>query len=182
MTGFGLHLPPIEGIDVDDLLALPEGYRYELHEGNLFIMTPSTFWHKVIARRLLLMLLGAGSDALLDPGVLGERPRDTRLPDLGVVNALPPGLASYSNLPGSAYRLVIEVVSTNSMNGEYTDKMDWYAERGIPEYWIVDQAPEPSDGEATVLIFRLPQTDGKPEYVRERTVLLSELEAEYAAR
>ena len=41
-----LNLPPIESIDVDDLLTLPEGYRYELHEGNLVIMTPSTFWHK----------------------------------------------------------------------------------------------------------------------------------------
>ena len=40
----GLNLPPIEDIDVEDLLALPEGYRYELHEGNLVIMTPSTFW------------------------------------------------------------------------------------------------------------------------------------------
>jgi Uma2 family endonuclease len=160
---------------------LPEGYRYELREGNLNIMAPSTFWHKVIARRLLLMLLEAGLDALLDPGVLGARPRDNRLPDLGVVDALPPGLATYSNLPGSAYRLVIEVVSENSMNGEYTDKMDWYAQRGIPEYWIVDQAPEPSDDEATVLIFKLPETNGKPEYVRERTVLLSEIEAEYTS-
>jgi hypothetical protein len=40
----------------------------------------------------------------------------------------------------------------------------------------VDQAPEPPDDEATVLIFKL--MDGKPEYVRERNVLLSELEAE----
>ena len=37
-----LHLPPIESLDVEDLLTLPEGYRYELHEGNLFIVTPST--------------------------------------------------------------------------------------------------------------------------------------------
>jgi Uma2 family endonuclease len=52
----GLMLPPIEQPDVDDLASLPEGYRYELHEGNLVIMTPSSYWHKVIARRLLLML------------------------------------------------------------------------------------------------------------------------------
>ena len=176
----GLHLPPIEGIDVDDLLTLPEGYRYELHEGNLVIMTPSTFWHKEMASRIRDMLRAAGLRAFQDPGVLGDRPRDTRLPDVGVIDVLPPNTDSYSNLPGSAYRLVVEVVATNSMNGEYTDKMDWYAQRGIPEYWIVDQAPEPSDNEATVLIFKL--ADGKPEYVRERTVLLSELEAEYAGR
>jgi len=49
----GFNLPPIEDIDVEDLLALPEGYRYELREGNLVIITPLTFWHKAMARRLL---------------------------------------------------------------------------------------------------------------------------------
>jgi Uma2 family endonuclease len=179
-----LNLPPIESLDVDDLLTLPEGYRYELHEGNLVIMTPSTFWHKEIAWRLLFMLRAAGLRAFQDPGVLGDRPRDNRLPDVGVVEGLPSGRAttSYSNLPGSAYRLVVEVVSENSQNGEYTDKMDWYAQRGIPEYWIVDQAPDRSDDDALVLVFRLAQPDGKPAYVRERNLLLSELEAEYEAQ
>src|SRR5690242_4510221 len=103
-----LNLPPIESLDVEDLLTLPEGYRYELHEGNLVIMTPSTFWHKDMARRLLLMLHRAGLNVFQDPGVLGVRPRDCRLPDLGVVDVLPPGTLKYSNLPGSAYRLVVE--------------------------------------------------------------------------
>ena len=57
VTGF--NWPPIEDLDVEDLLALPEGYRYELHEGNLVIMTPSSFWHKEMTRRLLFMLHAA---------------------------------------------------------------------------------------------------------------------------
>jgi len=174
-----LYLPPIESIDVDDLLTLPEGYRYELHEGNLVIMTPSTFWHKVMARRLLLMLHAVGLNVLQDPGVLGDRPRDCRLPDLGVVDVLPPALASYSNLPGSAYRLVVEIVSENSRHGEYTDTMDWYALRGIPEYWIVDQAPGRPDDDALVLVHTLSHSGGKPAYAQERELLLTELEAEY---
>lgn len=177
-----LNLPPIESLDVEDLLTLPEGYRYELREGNLVIMTPSTFWHKAMARRLLLMLHAAGLDVFQDPGVLGDRPRDCRLPDLGVVDVLPPGLASYSNLPGTAYRLVVEIVSENSLNGEYTDKMDWYARRGISEYWIVDQAPDRPDADALVHIHRLQPSDGPVAYVCERTLLLSELEAEYRAK
>jgi Uma2 family endonuclease len=180
MTSF--NLPPIESIDVEDLPNLPEGYGYELHEGNLVIMTPSTFWHKVTARRLLLMLHAAGFNAFQDPGVLGDRPRDCRLPDVGVVDVLPPGLASYSNLPGSAYLLVVEVVSENSLNGEYTDKMDWYAQRGIPEYWIVDQAPDRADDDALVQIHRLMPSGGKRAYAWERSLLLSQLEAEYRAR
>ncbi|MCU7724789.1 Uma2 family endonuclease [Actinoplanes sp. KI2] len=175
-----LNLPPIESLDVEDLLSLPEGYRYELHEGNLVIMTPSTFGHKSIARRLFLMLHTAGLDVFQDAGVLGDRPRDCRLPDVGVVTgALPGGKQGYSNLPGSAYRLVVEVVSENSLNGEYTDKMDWYAKRGIPEYWIVDQTPDRDEDDAHVRILRLPP--GKSTYAWERSLLLSELEAEYRA-
>jgi Uma2 family endonuclease len=175
----GLVLPPIEQLDVDDLASLPEGYRYELHEGNLVIMTPSSFWHKAMARRLMLMLHAAGADVFQDPGVRGDRPRDNRLPDLGVVTRLPPGLAAYSNLPGSAYSLVIEIVSEHSENGEYTDKAVWYAQRGIPEYWIVDQTPERVDDDALVLIHRLTLSGGHPAYVRQQTLLLSDLEVEY---
>jgi Uma2 family endonuclease len=174
----GLKLPPIEHIDVDDLVSLPKGYRYELHEGNLVIMTPSTFWHKEMAGRLFLLLHAAGARVFQDPGVRGDRPRDCRLPDLGVVTRLPAGLASYSNLPGSAYSLVVEIVSEHSENGEYTDKALWYARQGIPEYWIVDHTPERDDDDGLVHIHRLTLTGERPAYARERTVLLSELEKE----
>jgi len=177
VTGF--NLPPVGDLDVEDLLTLPKGYRYELHEGNLVIMTPATFWHREISRRLMFMLHAAGLNAFQDPGVVGDRPRDCRLPDVGVVTELPPRKSSYSNLPGSAYLLVAEVVSPNSLNGEYTDKMDWYAQRGIPQYWIVDQAPDRSDDDALVIIHRLESFGGKAVYGCERSLLLSELEAEY---
>src|SRR3954451_19855080 len=98
-----LNLPPIESLDVEDLLSLPRGYRYELHEGNLVIMTPSTFWHKDMARRLFRMLDATGANVFHDPGILSGRPRDCRLPDVGVVTDLPADTADYSNLPGSAY-------------------------------------------------------------------------------
>ncbi|WP_250036946.1 Uma2 family endonuclease [Paractinoplanes maris] len=177
----GLNLPPIEDLDVEDLLTLPEGYRYELHEGNLVIMTPSTFWHKEVSARLMIMFRAAGLRAFQDPGVLGDRPRDNRLPDVGVVEVALSNLASYSNLPGSAYRLVVEVVSENSLNGEYTDKLSWYAQRGIPEYWIADQTPDRSDDDALVRIHRLVLSEGKRDYVWERSLLLSELEAEFGS-
>jgi Uma2 family endonuclease len=178
----GLNLPPIEDIDVDDLALLPGGYRYELHEGNLVIMTPSTFWHKAMARRLLLMLYAAGLEVFQDTGIRGDRPRDCRLPDLGVVNDLPPDMADYSNLPGSAYRRIIEIVSENSANGEYAENARWYADRGIPEYWIVDRTPERSHDDAIVHLHRLTLSGGVPAYARERSVRLSDLEAEHRAK
>jgi len=176
-----INLPPIEDIDVDDLASLPEGYRYELHYGNLVVMTPSTYWHKVMAKRLLLLLHAAGLEVLQDPGIRGDRPRDSRLPDLGVVVNLPPELPEYSNLPGSAFRMVIEIVSEDSPNGEYGDKAGWYAERAIPEYWIVDRTPDRSYDDAMVHLHRLGLSGGSPTYMRERSVLLSDLEKEYRA-
>lgn len=178
-----LNLSLIEDLDVEDLVSLPKGFRYELHHGNLVIMTPSTFWHKAMVRRLFLMLHAAGLDVFQDPGVRGARPRDCRLPDLGALAvSLPPDPATYSNLPGSAYRLVVEVVSKNSENGEYSHKATWYAECGVPEYWIVDEAPDRSDHDAVVSIRRLSETADGPAYAEERTLLLSELEAEYRAK
>jgi len=175
-----LSLPPIEEIDVDDLVLLPRGYRYELHDGNLVIMTPSTFWHKEMAWRLMLMHRMVGARAFQDPGVKGDRPRDCRLPDVGVVTKLPPNTTTLSNLPGSAYSLVIEIVSPGSVNGEYTEKAAWYAERGIPEYWIVEQTPDRDGDDALVSLHRLVLAGGQPPaYLRERTVLLSDLEAEF---
>jgi len=92
------------------------------------------------------------------------------------VATLPPDLADYSNLPGSAYQLVIEVVSENTPNGEYTAKSAWHAERGIPEYWIADRVHDDA------IVHLLALSEEKPVYERQRTVLLSELEAEYRAR
>ncbi|WP_230860594.1 Uma2 family endonuclease [Actinoplanes aureus] len=181
MTEPGLHLPPIEGLDVEDLARLPRGYRYELHGGNLVIMTPTTFWHKAMAGRLFLMFHAAGLTVFQDPGVRGDRPRDCRLPDVGVVDALPPGMLRYSNLPGTAYRLVVEIVSANSPDGEFTHKALWCAEQGIPEYWIVEETSDHSDDDAMVSIRRLTDAGGGPAYVEERSLLLSELEAEYRA-
>jgi hypothetical protein len=59
-------------------------------------------------------------------------------------------------------------------------KSAWYAERGIPEYWIADRTPDRVHDDAIVHIMAL--SDEKPEYERQRSVRLSELEAEYRAR
>ncbi|MEU4626052.1 Uma2 family endonuclease [Actinoplanes sp. NPDC023801] len=176
-----LNLSSIENLDVDDLISLPKGFRYELHNGNLVVMTPSTFWHKEMTGRLYFMLRLAGLRVFQDPGVRGARPRDLRLPDVGVVTHLPAGMTNYSNLSPSAYSLVVEVVSKNSPNGEFLEKKLWYAEHGIPEYWIVEETPDACDDDGVVTIMRLDETGDEPDYPKERTLLVSELEAEYRA-
>lgn len=175
----GLNLPRIEDLDVDDLASLPKDYRYELHEGHLVVMTPSTYWHKVMARRLVHMLYAAGLEALQETGVRGDRPRDLRLPDVGVISELPHEVADFSNLPGSAFQMVIEIVSEGSENGEFTEKAIWYARQRIAEYWIVERTPERSHDDAVVLLHRLVLSGKDPAYALVRTARLSELEIEY---
>lgn len=173
-----IGLPRIEDIDVGDLASLSRPYRYEMRGGNLVISPPSTYWHKLVARRLMIMLYEAGLEVLPDTGVRGGRPRDMRLPDLGVVKDLPPDVADYSTLPGFAFGLVVEIVEAESVNGEYGDKLHWYAECGIAEYWIVDH----SGDDALVHLHRLKLAGGVPAYERERSVLLKRLEAEFRAK
>jgi Uma2 family endonuclease len=175
-----INLPPVETLDVDDLASLPRGYRYELHNGNLVIMTPSTYWHKWMARRLVDMFCAAGLEAVQDAAIRGDRSRDNRVSDVGVLAGTLVEVAEDVNLPGAAFRLIAEVVSRNL--GEYTDRARWYAERGIPDYWIVDRTPERARDDASVHIHQLKLSDAAaPAYVRVRTVRLSELEAERRA-
>ncbi|WP_250036948.1 Uma2 family endonuclease [Paractinoplanes maris] len=176
----GFFLPPIEDLDVEDLASLPKPYRYELREGNLVVTAPATYWHKIMCRRVLTLLHAAGHNVSIDPGLRGDRPRDNRVPDLGVVTRLPADLATFSNLPASSFSLVVEIVSEGAANGEYTDKAAWYAAHGIPEYWIVDRTPDHAEDDAFVLVHRLLLAGGEPVYGRERNVLLSELESEYS--
>ncbi|HEX5205199.1 MAG TPA: Uma2 family endonuclease [Actinoplanes sp.] len=141
----------------------------------------TTFWHKAIAGRLLSMRGADGAHAFDRPALHGDNPGDYVLPDIGVITRLPPDRLTCSALPGSAFTLVAEIVDLGGDEGERADKMDWYAQRGIPEYWIADQAPDRSDDDALVIVHRLESFGGKSVYQCERSLLLSELEAEYRA-
>ncbi|WP_306206666.1 Uma2 family endonuclease [Actinoplanes sp. RD1] len=177
-----LHLSELETLDVDDLVRLPRGYRYELHDGALVIAPRPSPWHRGMVQRVLTLLLGDGLEAFAGPGVRGTRPRDSRIPDLGVFSGVPAAVADCSHLPGSAYPLIVEVVSGPWPNGEYTGRAHWYAEQGIPEYWIVDRAPVRSHDDAQVHQHRLALGGPGPAYLRERSLLLSDLEAEHRAK
>ncbi|MCO8276934.1 Uma2 family endonuclease [Actinoplanes sp. TRM 88003] len=180
MTTFSL--PHIEDIDVEDVAALPGPYRYELRGGSLLVMPPTTFWHKIVVRELMVLLHSAGHHVLPDTGIRGDLPRDMRLPDLGVVTDLPSGPADCTTLPGSAFALVAEVVSAGSGHDERIDKLRWYADRGIAEYWIADSDPDHPHTDAVVHIHRLRLVDGVQAYELERSVRLSELGAERGAK
>lgn len=118
--------------------------RYELVRGKLLFMTPPTVRHLLIAKfierildaeisRLKLQLV-----ALREAGVQTEFD-SSRLPDVCVVTE--EQVSELMDKPAVfrvPARLAVEVVSPSSVKRDYEEKSLEYANKGIPEYWIVD--------------------------------------------
>jgi Uma2 family endonuclease len=126
---------------------LPEG-RCEFDDGDLIDLMPESELNDWIADYLfhLLLLAKITLPRLIRPGrceveVPGQ-PR-TRFPDLVILDPAHIDLAKRRltitrEMP--APRLVVEVVSPGKKNRDrdYIAKRKQYAERGIPEYWLID--------------------------------------------
>ena len=126
---------------------LPEG-RHEYVDGSLLELMPEGEENDWIANYLfhLLLLANITQPRLIRPGrcevaVFGK-PR-TRFPDLVILDEAHPYLTKRRltithEMP--APRLVVEVISSGKKNRDrdLVDKRKQYAERGIPEYWLID--------------------------------------------
>jgi Uma2 family endonuclease len=132
-----------------DISELPEG-RCEYWDGELVPVMSESLLNEAIANYLYLVLWQMGVNlALISPGkvsiVVRGRPR-TRFPDLTLLDDPHLILMESSTRLGATMpppRLVVEVVSPGDENSEnyirdYQDKRDQYADRGIPEYWLID--------------------------------------------
>jgi Uma2 family endonuclease len=164
---------PISGEwTIADLEELPRGTRAEVHNGNLYVMSPARLWHQHVESTLRNILASARQFAFTQVGVL-RTTKDTRVAEVGVFYEEPTDPNAAWHDP-AALALVAEVWSPSS------DKKDrnpsWYAERGIPEYWLA----EPIDGEpwgSLVTMYELAHTlSGNTEYVERRRVTLAELQ------
>jgi Uma2 family endonuclease len=119
--------------------------RYELVDGELVLMTPPVFRHSDIVNFLYLcfyfQIQREQKDWLVRQGDVGVRTglRRSRLPDVSVIDG-----QQWRNLENSPavlqvpLILAVEVVSKSSQKTDYQDKRKEYADRRIPEYWIVD--------------------------------------------
>ena len=136
-------------LDAEDWvrLGLPEG-RCEYWEGELVELMTEGQWNDWIADYLFYLLLQAKvtQPNLIRPGrcevEVAGRPR-TRFPDLVILREEHLALTQRRLLITRAMpspRLVVEVVSPGKKNRErdYIAKRQQYAERGIPEYWLID--------------------------------------------
>lgn len=159
-------------LTVDDLLSLPTDYRYELHEGNLYVMSPAIMWHSRICSRLYNALRAAGKVAYVEVGIK-FRERDSRTPDIAVFKDPPDENRAF--FPPSDFLLVVEIVSPSSEDSDRIYKPQHYARARIPEYWRVERADDGDDA----LIFQhelTPTAHGTPVYVQTEVTKLSQLE------
>lgn len=127
----------------EDYCALPDdGLRYEIIEGFLFSEPSPRRAHQQVAANLLMILrapvrernLGEVYIAPFD--VILER-RTVVVPDLVFVARDRAGVVSERAVEG-APDLIIEIISPGTARRDRVAKLNAYARRGVPHYWLVD--------------------------------------------
>src|SRR3954466_161747 len=147
---------------------LPDSVRYELHGGQILVMSPATRWHTRVQRLIADFLEGQGRSADIEIGLL-IAPGETRVLDVAVLT----GDAGYERayFRPEEIELAVEVVSPSSREADYVDKPTLYARLGIAEFWRADRDEKQV---VQVSMFRLDRDRGV--YTLTETAALDELE------
>ena len=137
----------------DDYRQLPEDKRYEILDGELYMVPAPNIRHQRVFRELFQALLNHVQEQAL--GEVLSAPCDVLLsnedvlqPDILFVGKERLGIIGDANIPG-APDLVIEILSPATRQRDLTIKRKIYARYGVQEYWIVD--PEASTVEVLAL-------------------------------
>jgi Uma2 family endonuclease len=139
-------------------LDLPEGWRAEIIEGDIHIMTPSTNEHghivSLLHRQLIVETMSPGSgvaDAEIYQAIGMRLPvlDNHYIPDLLVLPSPAPGLGADQVAEDAL--LVVEVTSKSTAHKDRKAKLWGYAHAGVPLYLLVDRwDPETGQGEVTL--------------------------------
>lgn len=138
-------------ITYEDLCRMPsDGNRYELFEGEAYVVPSPDFWHQEVLGNLYSEFRAAiadGSVVLFAPMDVILAPATVPQPDLIFVRAANRGVVQ-DRIRG-APDLVAEVLSRSTESRDRGLKMETYARYRISEYWLVD----PKEG--VIEIYRL---------------------------
>ncbi len=161
-------------LDTDTRCELVDGYLVEMGAESTLNINIAIFLIVTFAQLVPTHCIHRGTEIQ----VKGEL-ANTRYPDLMVLTeecaaALTDKNRALITLDMPAPALVIEVVSNSdgdvrSRNRDYVDKRKEYAQRGIPEYWIIDPIA------ATVLILKLVEHEYQEQSFMENDLLISPL-------
>ncbi|MGH7295639.1 MAG: Uma2 family endonuclease [Polyangiaceae bacterium] len=128
----------------DDFVALGEDDLRELIDGELVEVEVPTRTHEEIVGWLVYFLRGwteAGHGGTVLPSGYKLRVSDRRgvMPDAQLFRAgNEPPRDQEQGLARGTPDLVVEVVSPSSQRCDRVTKLRWYAQLGVPEYWLVD--------------------------------------------
>lgn len=135
-----------------DYLRLPEDKRYEILDGEIYVVPAPNTRHQRISKRLEIALVQHAEERGF--GEILHAPYDVILseenvvqPDILFVRKERAGIIGEINLRG-APDLAIEILSPGTRDKDLEIKRKTYADFGIQEYWIVD--PEAGTVEALV--------------------------------
>jgi Uma2 family endonuclease len=125
-----------------DYLQLPEDKRYEILEGELYVVPAPNTRHQRISKRIQIALItqieekGVGEifNAPFDVVFSDE---NIAQPDLLFVSSERLGIIGEANLP-AAPDMVVEILSPGTRKKDLAIKRKIYARFGVREYWIVD--------------------------------------------
>ncbi len=139
----------------EDFVALDDDDLRELIDGELVEVEVPTFGHEEIVATLAYFLrawVEAGHGGRVVASGYKVRVSDRRgvMPDLQLYrsgNDAP--VTQQQGLVQGRADLVVEIVSPSSRRYDRVKKLNWYAQLGVPEYWIID--PEARTLERLVL-------------------------------
>ena len=130
----------------EELSRLPEGWRYEIDEGELVIMAPAGFERTDISGRVTVLLgqfilsQGLGKILTAEPGFrLRRDPETLRAPDVAFISneriALIADPKKFSEVPPD---LAVEVLSPSNAQVDMGRKVEQYLAAGVRSVWILD--------------------------------------------
>ena len=124
-----------------DYLALPGYERYEIHDGELVLLTSANTPHQHASKKLILQLLeveasGLGT-AYFAPFDVVFSDTEVVQPDLMFIARERYDIITHANVQ-AAPDLVVEILSPSTASRDWNYKQGLYAKYGVKELWMVD--------------------------------------------
>jgi Uma2 family endonuclease len=160
-----LATKPERRLTYEDYVGFPEGERWEVIDGEAFVVPSPNRRHQLIAGEIYRqtanhLKVHGGGEVYIAPFDVVLDPSDILQPDVVFIAAQDLGVLTDANVWGTP-TWVVEVLSPSHPERDKRLKLQRYERFGVPEYWIVDPS------EDTVEIHRLSAGSyGMPTVVR----------------
>jgi len=130
-------------VTVEEFLKLPpaKGGHYELHHGEVILVTAPKWGHHRIQKRVELVLnelIGADGEVSIEVSFQPTPEHEVWVADVAFVRAERINVVGDDEYLQGAPELVVEVLSPSNTVAEMNDKMSICMENGCSCFWVVD--------------------------------------------